>query len=375
MHKIIIIGAGPVGLFLAHHLLSRGGYQVAVYECRPDPRQVESSNRHTFPISVQARGLRAIRTIPGLEAALEEKGMWSSGTVLHSRRGKTRQIDRKLPLLLVDRNQLTGVLLQHLSDRHDQALLTIQFDCACTDVDPDGQIVMLHPVAGKPFTARFDYLVGADGVNSQVRDVRVAKADMQCEQSVIPDAYQSLFVRNRNSDGSVKLAPDRIHSWTIGRNKRVLMAPLPDDWLHGVVLFPLGKNPIADCADAAAVHRYFQDKCPVLAGLMTLEDAEALRQCPVSQLLTVTCDRMAAMPRYRMCRRSCNFWISIRMTGAKRCLRLLFSDCRKFTHYAIYPTIVFRNRSERCWSLSYASRWVKSFDSGFPNLASLYPWN
>ena len=42
LHKIVIIGAGPSGLLLAHYLLRRGKYQVEVYEQRADPRLVDA---------------------------------------------------------------------------------------------------------------------------------------------------------------------------------------------------------------------------------------------------------------------------------------------------------------------------------------------
>ncbi|MEO1298872.1 MAG: NAD(P)/FAD-dependent oxidoreductase [Cyanobacteria bacterium J06636_16] len=292
MQKVVIIGAGPAGLFLAHHLLLRGCYQVEIYERRPDLRQVESSNQRTFPISLQARGLSAIRTVPELEAALVEEGVWSPGTLLHGKRGKTRRVDRKLPLLLIERNQLTRVLLQNLLKHYSDESLKIRFDCACTEADPDSQTVTLQAAAGDTFTASFDYLVGADGVRSQVRDALVARGAMQCAQIIIPDAYKSLFVRRVNQDSSIELAADRIHSWNIGPNMRVIMAPLPGDWLHGVMLFPHGKDPLEDCDSGAAIRDYFHEKCPALAPLMTLEDAEALRQRPGSKVVTVKCDRM-----------------------------------------------------------------------------------
>ena len=292
MQKVIIVGAGPAGLLLAHYLLARKRYQVEIYERRPDPRQVETSNQRTFPIALQERGLRAIRAVSGLEAALVTEGVWSNITLLHGKKGKTRRIDRKLPLLLIARNHLTRVLVQHLLTHYGDKSLTIQFDCACTDVDPENQIVMLQATEGKPFTASFDYLVGADGARSQVRDALVSRDAMQCEQDMVPDTYKSLFVRRVNQANSVELAADCIHSWTIGKNMRVIMAPLPGDWLHGVMLFPMGNDPLKGMVNAEAVHEYFQKKCSALAPLMTLEDAEALRQRPVSKVITIKCDRM-----------------------------------------------------------------------------------
>ncbi|MBE7385448.1 MAG: FAD-dependent monooxygenase [Leptolyngbya sp. SIO1E4] len=58
------------------------------------------------------------------------------------------------------------------------------------------------------------------------------------------------------------------------------------------MLFPHHKNPLAGLANADAVRNFFQEKCPALDPFMTLEDAEALQQRPVSKVLTVKCDRM-----------------------------------------------------------------------------------
>lgn len=69
LQKVVIIGAGPVGLLLAHYLLRRGKYHVELYERRPDPRLVDVSQR-TFPISLQERGRKAIREIAGLKEAI-----------------------------------------------------------------------------------------------------------------------------------------------------------------------------------------------------------------------------------------------------------------------------------------------------------------
>ena len=56
LQKVVIIGVGPTGLLLAHYLLRRGKYCVALYEQRPDPRLVDVSQDRTFPISLQERG-------------------------------------------------------------------------------------------------------------------------------------------------------------------------------------------------------------------------------------------------------------------------------------------------------------------------------
>jgi len=64
--KIVIVGAGPSGLLLAHYLLNRDRkYQIDIYERRQDPRTKSISKSRTFPITLNSRGMNALRQIPG----------------------------------------------------------------------------------------------------------------------------------------------------------------------------------------------------------------------------------------------------------------------------------------------------------------------
>ena len=125
MQKIIIIGAGPAGLLLAHYLLSRGNYRVEIYERRPDFRWVEQSKQRTFPVSLQTRGISAIREIPGLEKAIAAQGIWSLGSCLHSKGGKTHKIKRKTPLRLVFLELVSAPRLLQLNDQNEQQIVLL----------------------------------------------------------------------------------------------------------------------------------------------------------------------------------------------------------------------------------------------------------
>ncbi len=244
MQKVIIIGSGPAGLLLAHYLLSRGNYQVEIYESRLDPRLAEQSNQRTFPIALQSRGLNAIEQIVGLKVALAKKGVWSQGILIHRKQGKPRQINRKMPTLLIDRNQLNLVLLENLLEKHSRELVTVKFDCSCVDINLESHEAILQHNNGERFTTKYDRLVGADGVRSQVREVLSSRGDIQCQQDFIPDVYKSLHVPRMAPDKTVELAGNYLHTSTLGKGIRLVLAPQPDDWLHGTLIFSPDNNPV-----------------------------------------------------------------------------------------------------------------------------------
>jgi kynurenine 3-monooxygenase len=289
--KVVIIGVGPTGLLLAHYLLRRDQYQVALYEQRTDPRLGDVSQDRTFPLSLQERGRKALRQIPGLEEAIASKSVFCNGTQLHSRQGKARQIPRTVPILTVDRNRLVMILLQHLMQTYSSELLTIQFDCPCVAVDRKAKTVTLQPGQSEAFTVEYDRLVAADGARSLIRDDLVENAGLQCEQHYIPDACKSVFLSRVNPALGVELEADMIHGANQDAKTRMVMAPQPEDQLNGVITFDAEQNPLSSLTTKEEVLSFFQENFPLFGQLMSPEEADALLHRPVGRVLTVKCDR------------------------------------------------------------------------------------
>jgi kynurenine 3-monooxygenase len=88
VQNVVIIGAGPAGLLLAHYLLRRSNYHIDIYERRPDPRLADVSKDRTFPISLQERGRKAIRAIVGLEEAIAAQSTFCQGTIIYGNYNK-----------------------------------------------------------------------------------------------------------------------------------------------------------------------------------------------------------------------------------------------------------------------------------------------
>lgn len=288
--NIVIIGAGPAGLLLAHYLLLRGQYSIQIYERRSDPRLMTASNKRTFPISLQERGRKAIRNIPELEETIANQSVFCRGTIIYRGKRKPRVIPRTHPIMTIDRNRLVSVLLQELIAKYPSDRLKIQFDCECTQVDSNHNSIILKPQEGDNFIVNYDILIGADGARSQIRDYLVQEHNLKCEQSYVQDAYKSVYIPRKNSEKGLELEPDKIHASNAGQNIRLLLVPQANDQLHGTFIFNADNNPLENLTTKEEILQYFQNKFPTLGQLISAEEAEEILHRPVSQVLSVSCD-------------------------------------------------------------------------------------
>lgn len=289
--KIVIIGAGPAGLLLAHYLLQRGHYRIHLYERRPNPAAIANFER-TFPISLQERGRKALRAIDGLEAAIAAQSVFCKGTTIHHRQRKARRFPRKQAILTIDRNRLVSILYERLLATYSPEQVQVTFECECVAIDAAAKTVTVQPAIGAPLTVPYDRLIGADGARSRVREYLVQTTDLQCTQTPIPDAYKSVFLSRIHPQTGEALAADQIHAFNKDNQTRMLMVPQPNDQLQGVIIFNAEANPLAALHTSTEVLTWFQTHFPIFGQRMEPAEAEALLQRPVGQVVTVRCDRL-----------------------------------------------------------------------------------
>lgn len=291
VQNIVIIGAGPAGLLLAHYLLRRGNYRINIYERRPDPRLTDVSKDRTFPISLQERGRKALRAINGLEEAIADQSVFCQGTIIHQKNGKSRDIPRKNSILSIDRNCLVTVLLKQLTQTYTPDQVQVHFNSECTQVDQTAKIVSFKLSGGESITNHYDLLVGADGARSRVREYLAENAGLSCSQKYVPDAYKSLFLSRLHPSTGVELKGNKIHTFNLNNKTRMVMVPQPGNQLNGVIIFDAQNNPLEGLSTKEEVLAFFQKNFPIFGQLMSLEEAEAFLKRPVARVLTVRCDR------------------------------------------------------------------------------------
>eukprot|EP00565_Helicotheca_tamesis_P005030 CAMPEP_0185724012 /NCGR_PEP_ID=MMETSP1171-20130828/633_1 /TAXON_ID=374046 /ORGANISM="Helicotheca tamensis, Strain CCMP826" /LENGTH=431 /DNA_ID=CAMNT_0028391783 /DNA_START=43 /DNA_END=1338 /DNA_ORIENTATION=- len=294
--KIIIAGAGPGGLLLAHRLVRRPGYEIHIIERRSDPQKDKNlDSQRTFPIALHPRGLNALPD--NVKSKLSNLGVWCVGTCLHSEGKKPRVIPKDQPTLSVDRNQIALTLLETLYtvERAPNSTLSISFDSALQHVDLESNsIVVLNEIDKTENILTFDHLVAADGGKSKVRNELVRSNKIQCDQKEIPDDYRTIHLSRTTADGSTQMDGDKVHGWMFRKEDiKVIGAPIHDGLLSGAFIFPKGKDPFVDLKTAQDVMDYFENLSPEsMAPLITPELAQGLLDRPTSTLLSVRCNTL-----------------------------------------------------------------------------------
>ncbi|WP_036505316.1 FAD-dependent oxidoreductase [Nocardia aobensis] len=157
--KVIIAGAGLGGLALAQGLRRRG-IDVVVYE----RDSAVETRRQGYRLHLDAAARRALHRV--LPAPLRTLFDATTGTpkprftVLDSALNERFTQDSAEPAFAVDRLTLRRILLTGLDDR-------VVFGRAVSGFDTDGDRIAVHFADGD--SAGADVLIGADGINSAVR--------------------------------------------------------------------------------------------------------------------------------------------------------------------------------------------------------------
>jgi len=310
---IVIVGAGPAGLLLAHYLLRRPGYDIVIIEGRPDPRILVNEEeeekkevaaaRRTFPISICPRGKSALSGIPGLLGTMENRGVFLVGICLHNGNDATKKrvINKDPPMFAMDRNDIVMTLLTELDkvEKAPDTTITFHFEAFLQEVDTVIQQIVVTPTAtsisgSTTSCISFDYLIAADGSRSKIRQHLVQTGRLHCDQKVCPDDYRTIFLTRTSQDHSIKLDSDKMHFWMFDDGKiKIMQLPIHKGCVSGVIIFNKGKDPFQGMKTPAEVQDYFETLSPnFVSKLMTEQEAHALLNRPTSSNTSVRCSSL-----------------------------------------------------------------------------------
>lgn len=271
--SVTILGAGLVGSLLAI-ILKKRGYNVTVYERRPDMRTATIAAGRSINLAMSARGWKALE-LAGLRAEMETLAIPMYGRYLHQADGTSasQQYSKNNEAIY---SVSRGELNKKLMTLAEQNGVEIHFEHRCTKVDVQENKVHLQTEAGEEKTVVADLLFGADGAFSALRSSYSFMDRVNAAHQYLEHGYKELNIPPSN-DGKPMMEQNALHIWP---RKNFMLIALPNtDFNFTCTLFlPFeGEYSFAALQTREAVLTFFEQHFP---------DALAMMPSLVSDFLT-----------------------------------------------------------------------------------------
>lgn len=288
--NILIIGAGLCGSLLALRLGQRG-YNVSVYEMRPDLRKVDISAGRSINLAFSNRGNKAIKLV-GLEEKVKSLCIPMNGRMIHDEHGNTFQSNYSGRtheyINSISRGDLNALLLDE-AEKHKN--VNIYFDKKCKSVDFEKTTALFEDYKTKDqFAEDADIIIATDGAGSTMRKSYYLgkKFLFSFSQAYLTHGYKELSIYPK-PNGDYKIHKNALHIWPRGS---FMLIALPNlDGSLTVTLFlsyDKGKYNFNNLTNEDIVLEFFQKEFPDALAVMPnlLEDFFAN---PTAPLGTIKC--------------------------------------------------------------------------------------
>ncbi len=215
--NILIIGAGLCGSLLALRLGQRG-YNVTVYEMRPDLRKTDISAGRSINLAFSDRGNKAMKLI-GIEDKVKALCIPMNGRMLHDKEGNTflsNYSGREHEYInSISRGGLNALLLDE-AEKHKN--VTIHFNKQCKSVDFENTTAhFVDYESKKEFVEDADCIIATDGAGSALRRSYYLERKFlfSFSQDYLTHGYKELSILPTKS-GDYKTYKNALHIWPRG---------------------------------------------------------------------------------------------------------------------------------------------------------------
>ncbi|WCO02221.1 FAD-dependent oxidoreductase [Psychroserpens ponticola] len=215
--NILIIGAGLCGSLLALRLGQRG-YNVTVYEMRPDLRKTDISAGRSINLAFSDRGNKAMKLV-GIEDKVKALCIPMNGRMIHDTEGNTflsNYSGRDHEYInSISRGELNGLLLTE-AEKHDN--VTIHFNKKCKSVDFEHTTARFRDYQTKDeFVEDADIIIATDGAGSALRRSYYLERKFlfSFSQDYLTHGYKELSILPTET-GDYKTYKNALHIWPRG---------------------------------------------------------------------------------------------------------------------------------------------------------------
>lgn len=268
--NILIIGAGLCGSLLALRLAQRG-YNVSVYEMRPDLRQVDISAGRSINLAFSDRGNKAIKLV-GLEQKVKALCVPMHGRMVHDAEGNTFQSNysgRDYEYInSISRGDLNALLLNE-AEKHKN--VTLYFNKKCKSVDFENTTALFKDYHSKEeFVVNADVIIATDGAGSAMRKSYYLgkKFLFSFSQNYLTHGYKELTILPKDN-GNYKIHKNALHIWPRGSFMLIALPNLDGSFTVTLFLsYKEGKYNFNNLTDKDTVLKFFKTEFPDALAVM-----------------------------------------------------------------------------------------------------------
>lgn len=325
MKHINVIGGGLAGSLMAV-LLAQKGYQVHVYERRPDMRKSNVDGGRSINLALSVRGIHALEEA-GLKEEIMELAIPMPGRMIHHKNGELEfqpySNDSSHYINSVSRAELNKRLMTRSED-----LEKVDFFFNCRSVGMDsrtGDITMENTETGETFVLDGETTIAADGAFSAVRYGMQKTTRFNFSQDYLTHGYKELEIPP-TEDGGFRMEKNALHIWP--RDEYMMIAlPNLDGSFTCTLFFPFeGEVSFNSLKTKEQVLGFFETQFPDAIPLMPnlLDDYFTN---PSSSLVTVRCFPWAFKDKVALMGDACHAVVPFFGQG----MNAAFEDCSEMS--------------------------------------------
>ena len=288
--NILIIGAGLCGSLLALRLGQRG-YNVSVYEMRPDLRKVDISAGRSINLAFSNRGNKAIKLV-GLEDKVKALCIPMNGRMIHDTHGNTFQSnysgrDQEY-INSISRGELNALLLDE-AEKHKNVSLYFNKKCKSVDFEKTTALFKEYDTEDE-FIEDADVIIATDGAGSAMRKSYYLgkKFLFSFSQEYLTHGYKELSILPKEN-GDYKASKNALHIWPRGNFMLIALPNLDGSFTVTLFLsYDEGEYNFNNLKTEDNVMKFFKKEFPDALELMPNLTGDFF-QNPTAPLGTVKC--------------------------------------------------------------------------------------
>lgn len=280
--KILLVGGGLSGSLMAIFLAKRG-FDVHLFERRPDMRKGGVAAGRSINLALSARGINALEKV-GLADRVLHDAIPMNGRMMHDLQGNLTYQPYGTEGQYINSVSRGGLNIRLLELADEFENIHIYFNHVCIKADLESATAEFETDNGQILKAKGDYMIGTDGAYSAVRDAFQRGQRFNYSQSYIDHGYKELHIPDVKGD----FAMDKncLHIWPRGSFMMIAL-PNPDASFTCTLFFPYdGENGFNSLNTRNEVESFFKEKFSDAIPLMPtyLDD---FQKNPVGSLVTV----------------------------------------------------------------------------------------